>query len=312
MLGGGAGDEYAEAGCDGVYGNGDGRIALIELAAHVGLLVDPDSDAGRYVGLGSMMEEPPQYLETRVDEEGDLSRLLDGINPYEFDDDGDAQLDRGETSRAFFAALDLNDDDRLSPDELSRHPGTLRQIRYKDPAAEELFDEVDDNGDGKVSRREFQVADRDFTAMDLNRNGFIQLTSNGEEAVSAVLELFQGVGFIAPRAEWPTRRPGYSGLPPVITVERLLETFDEDGDEQLTRAELKKRPDLFAEFGFRDFVTVEDLQRRVDAIERNGVEITPDGFVDRWDLDGDGKLEADDLPYIPALELRGLLGKRKR
>jgi Ca2+-binding EF-hand superfamily protein len=237
------------------------------------------------------VEEGPAFLATRVDAEGDLSRLLDGVHPFAFDADGDRKLDKTEAARAFFSALDLDGDKGLTPDELSRHPGELRQLRYRGPWAAQHFAALDDNKDGKIQVREFKLEARDFAALDRDRNGFVELGSPPNP-------YWEARGILAPQSEWPTRRPDYIALPPGITRERVLAQFDADKNGSLSQRELKKRLDLFVDFD-RDgdqVVTAKEIDARINALTRLGIDAAPDGFLERWDLDGDGKLTGDELP----------------
>jgi hypothetical protein len=117
--------------------DGDGRILLAELAGLAGLVAAPVSEA-------SAASQSP-ILVTRVDRDGDLSRLVDGLDPLPFDANHDRKLDRAECSRAVFAALDLDGDGALDVDELSRHPGELRQLRYRGPWAKARMAQLDLN-----------------------------------------------------------------------------------------------------------------------------------------------------------------------
>ena len=333
-----AGDEYDEAGGEGVDRNEDGRITLIELAYHVGLLTEVRPNGGGRrgrPGMGGMRDEP-QFRESRTDPDGDLSRLLDGTNPYEYDRDGDGALDRMEASKAFFDALDLDDDKRVSFDEMSRHPGKLRQIRYRDEGAEELFDSVDKNGDGKVTSREFSIADRDFSAMDTDGDGYVRLYESPEQArrtgrsgrAERVSPFFVERGFVGEVAEWPTRLEGYTALPPVVTADRLFAVLDSNGDDELSRRELSRRDDLWAELvtvpvyyidddgeeraelGSESRVLRQQVERRIGQVAAFGVDYTADDFEGRWDLNGDGRVEREELLDVPALVFRGIVDAR--
>lgn len=272
--------------------DGDGRVLLAELAGLAGLMAPPTSAASAANG--------PAILATRVDRDGDLSRLLDGLNPLEFDTNRDRKLDRAECSRAIFAALDLDGDGALDLAELSRHPGELRQLRYAGAWALAKFGEIDLNRNGTIQVREFSVDPRDFEALDVNRDGVVQL----EAPRNRYLETR---GVLGPASEWPTRRPFYSPLPPTITVDELLARFDSDRDGKLTQRELKKRPDLFADLDVNSdgSVSAAELAQRVAAVLNAGIDACPDRFVERWDLDGDGKVAPEELP--PAARI--LLGR---
>jgi len=285
------GDEYGGAGGELVDANADGRISLSELADVAGL-------NGDRLRTESEVEEASPFLTTRVDADGDLSRLLDGINPYEFDADDDDRLDRDEMEGAFHAALDLDKDGGIDQAELSRHPGELRQLRYGGAWAERRFAAIDVNKDGRISRRELRLEERDWKALDDDRDGYVQLAVK-------LNKWWELRGFVGPDSEWPTRQPVISHLPPVVTVERVLEVFDANRDQKISLREMRGRPDLFYEFDAdgNDTVELDELTRRVDVIGAAGVDVTADDFQRRWDLDGNGKVEPEELPpaaRIPA------------
>jgi Ca2+-binding EF-hand superfamily protein len=217
--------------------------------------------------------------------------LLDGVNPFEFDANHDRKLDKLELAKAFFSALDLDGDKGLSVDELSRHPGELRQLRYRGPWAAQHFAALDTNKDGRIEAREFKVEARDFEALDRDRNGFVDLGS-------APNPYWEARGILGPQSEWPTRRPDYIALSQNITRERVLAAFDADKNGVLSQRELRKRPDLFVDFD-RDgdtLVTAKEIDARINTVLARGVEVCPDEFMARWDLDGDGKLSPEELP----------------
>ncbi len=301
------GDEVAAAGGASIDANGDGRITLNELAQHTALTGARPATPGTASADGgpAMDGGESRFLVTRVDPDGDLARLFDGVDPFAFDRDGDLALDRGEMSRALFAALDLDGDERLSPAELSRHPGELRQIRYGDALGRALFDQLDRSGDGWITRRELSIAERDFAALDADGDGRVQIV-RVQPGELPQRELF-GRGT---RGEWPTRRVAFSALPPGITTDRVFAALDRDGDGVLSRAELSGRPDLRDELaiGRNDAgATREAVEARVGIVARLGVEATYDDFARRWDLDGDGEVEPDEMPPVSTLAFRGIL-----
>ncbi len=295
------GDEYAEAGGLGVDDNRDGRIALIELARHAGLLGDTTSDDVRQ----ERVEAADEMIAARVFRDGDLARLLDGTNPFDFDEDKSSGLDRRETDRALFAALDLDADGGLTRDELSRYPGNLRQLRYGDAQAERTFRAFDKTPDGRITRREFRIEDPEWLALDADQDGEVRL-------IEGRFEFERERGFARDGSEWPTRREFFLPLPPGLLSDRLLERFDADEDGTLSRAELGARPEVFVLLDRdRDGTgSPEEIARFVAQITRNGVDACPDDFLGRWDLDASGVIEEDELPSLVRLRLRKHLPRR--
>lgn len=276
------GDEV-EVGGSGFDRDRDGRISMLELAAQIGMLSS---------GASVASEPAVELKESRKSYDGDLARLLDRVNPWNFDSNRNRSIDRAEMERAVMAALDLNDDGALSMDEYSRAPGAPREIRFGDEAAEKIFGADDANGDGEIRAREFELSDALWNAL--------EETGTGEVVLDAreVSDTDKARGWLSRTTEWPKRRIFFSALPPVVTTEQLLAIFDADRDGSLTRRELIARPDLFREFdGIRDgLVSPEKLSRAVERVARDGVELVSDGFLHRWDIDGDGEVEASELP----------------
>lgn len=276
------GAELAAAGA-GFDANGDGRLLLAELAGVAGLQGPSTSEAAR--------PQAPAVLATRVDRDGDLSRLLDGLWPFAFDANKDGRLDRSETERAFFTALDLDGDGSLSPAELSRNPGDWRQLRYGGEWAAKKLREFDANRNGSVQVREYALAAADFEALDVNRDGYVQLDAPSNRYL-------ERRGILGPQSEWPTRRQIYSTLPPGAEVDAIRVRFDADKDGKLTQREMRRRLDLFTELDLNADGVVSDaeLAQRIGVVNNLGVDAAPDRFVERWDLDGDGKVTPQELP----------------
>jgi Ca2+-binding EF-hand superfamily protein len=269
--------------------SGEGRVSLLELARSSGAL------GGRRTESAS----ESAYLESRVTADGDLARLLDGIDPYEFDRDNDRNLSRSELERAFFAALDLDGDGRLSRDELSRYPRELRQLRYRDELAEALWRQHDTTRDGSLDAREFDLEDEEWLAIDVDRDGLVALPYD-----MGFWERRLSGGPIA--AEWPRRRARVYALPPNLTAESLAAALDADGDGSLTTRELKRRRDLLVPLDFDSSGSLEpdELRLPLAAVSRRGVDAVADDFVARWDLDGDGEVAEGELPLTGGLRRR--------
>ncbi len=280
------GQEYERGGGRDMDPDGDGRISLQELARVSGVL-----------GTPATSEELPAD-EPDLPEDGELALLLDGTDPFLHDQARDGSLARDEIESAFFDALDLDDDEKLTPDELSRSPGELRELRFDDERARELFRGLDKNHDGRVSAREYRLEETRWQALDLDGDGALRLVSGASEVQSRR-------GYVAPGSEWPVRRTRLVLLPPGIAPERLLEVFDRDGDGELVPRELGKRPDLLpvldADSDGR--VTRAEIDRVANGITIGGVDVLADDFTGRWDLDGSGTVEAHELPEGARLRL---------
>lgn len=260
--------------------DGDGRISLAELAGQVR---DPGAPAESLDGDGR------QAL-ARLAEPDELFQLLGAVNPFEFDRDRSKSLSRPEAERALFEALDLDRDQRLSPNELSRRPGRFRELRFGDGLSRRVIEPLDRNRDGFLTSREFRLEDEEWKALDSNSDGSLRLVEP---------HTFQRErGFVPPGSEWPSNRPDLILLPPGISVEALLREFDRDGDEALDARELKARPDLLQALDANGDRRVDraEVVRRLTRLDDEGVAALPDDFLGRWDLDGSGAVEPDEMP----------------
>ena len=283
------GDELVPSGSAEADRDGDGRVTLLELA-RAGELLGTEAEA--QAGPGGAL------LASRTLPDGDLARLLDGVDPYAFDPDRNGGLSRSELERAAFAALDLDHDGSLTRDELSRLPGPLRELRYADAAATRAFRAVDRNGDGKLAAREFRLGDPEWDALDADHDGLVRFLAAAEEHQ-------RERGLVLSGSEWPARRMTLALLPPGIRLDRLLAEFDRDGDEVLDQRELRARADLLRYFDADSDqrATREEIGRVLGRLEDAGVDALADDFVGRWDLDGSGKVEPDELPEGVRLRL---------
>ena len=295
------GKEYERAGGAGVDRDGDGRISMIELADKIGLIRSLN-----VTGSGSDEEEQAEESSlafVRVQPDGDLARLLDGVNPFDYDRNKDSGLDRKEMTQAFFDALDLDDDDKLTPDELSRYPGEAREIRYGDKQAEKIFQSWDRQRNGRITRRELRIQDSEWAALDADGDGAVRL-------LPARYDFQRERGFVQAGSEWPARRETLIPLPPGMSSERFFAVFDSDGNEEIERQEMKRRPELLRMLDRNgdEKLDLTEVQRMTLVLARDGVDACPDDFMGRFDVDGSGEIEASELPAVVRLRL-GFAGR---
>ena len=276
--------------------NKDERVTLTELAQFAGVFD---------VDVTTAAEPESVFLQTRVDEDGDITRLLDGVDPYEFDVDDNYSLDREETEAAFFAALDLDGDKRVTRSELSRHPGNRRRMRYGGAEAEELFRKEEQARDGSLSRREFLLLDAEWVAIDSDGDGFVRLRR-------PVTRQEIRDGNVPPPPEWPRRRPVVYPLPPGVTTDQVLAAWDVDGDASISKREARFDDLLWNLLDPDDSGSLSrfELDRITGRVLQQGVTLCSDDFEARWDWDRDGRVEADELE-LPLWIERRLLNPRK-
>tara|TARA_R110002126_G_scaffold25583_6_gene87508 strand:+ start:15704 stop:19630 length:3927 start_codon:yes stop_codon:yes gene_type:complete len=260
--------------------DGDGRATLIEIA---GLATPPRERTE------SEQQEGP-ILTRRTDQDGDLARLLDGIDPLDYDRDDDRRLNRREMARAMYDALDLDRDGKLTIDELSRHPGLTRRLRYGDRSALGPMG-AKKRGDIAFSGfRNFNVQEPEWLALDRNGDDGVQLQPDPTD-------MGRRDGLPPPVVEWPSRQQFRIPLPASMTAEDLLERLDKDGDGDLSLRELKKRPDLLRlDPNYDGVLTGAELGRLANLVVGGGVEVLVDDFTQRWDWNGDGVVGEGELP----------------
>jgi Ca2+-binding EF-hand superfamily protein len=286
-----AGDETAGA-VGQADEDGDGRVSFREYALWSKALSTGPFTTG-------MAPEGPRFKATRVDPDGDITRLLDMVDPARFDKDDDARLSRAEMDAAWFAALDLDGDHALTSAELSRRPGNTRRIRYGGAQSEKTFASFDLDASGKVGLAELHVPDEEWELLDPNKDGFVQLRIKPGTRASKS-------GRPEMTIEWPARRGYTVPLPPGTKPETVLAVLDKDGDKILSRRELEKRPDLLYERDVDGSGVIEanELKIACDILSVTGVDFVRDGFIERWDLDGDGKVDAGELSVVPWIRSR--------
>jgi Ca2+-binding EF-hand superfamily protein len=270
----------------------DERVSLAEYAANAGVL--PESAFGG---------DARAYSGGRTGIDGDLARLFDGVDPAAFDKDADGKLGRADVERVLFAATDLDHDGRLSRAEASRLPGEPRQLRFGGARADALFRRLDGDDTRVLEAREVRLSDEDWYALDANRDGAVQLRAKRGARINRR-------GGEMDTIEWPYRTVAPTLLPPEITRERVLATFDTDKDGTLNKRELQRRPDLAFDLDadYDGVVRANEIDAQIATVDRFGTDSSPDAFLARWDLDGSGVVEEKELA-LPRVLLERVLGR---
>jgi Ca2+-binding EF-hand superfamily protein len=194
-------------------------------------------------------------LQSQFDpEQGSAQILTDALFKH-LDLDKDGKLSKKELEQAekTLAALDVNEDDLLTPEELvpglefgfgrpMQRPGrdnnapTLSLINPEDPPAGQaapLLSRYDKDKDGKLSPAEIGFDEATFKALDANKDGFLDATElAGWFKQPADLELLYPLsgmrptspaypmprGFVSLEAEWPLSFVAVGGRAPALAA----------------------------------------------------------------------------------------------
>ena len=200
-----------------------------------------------------------------------LARMLRHVDPLPWDKNGDRALSRGELERLLFDLLDVNDDGELGLLEWPRHPDA-------DPAA------LDRNGDERLSRAEMDLSRETFALLDLDGDGQVR------------------------EGEWPFAF--LEDVPPVLlytTAEALAAIVSSVGFA-------KRQPRIYTRIAGNLLTKPHDIpaeryeqlvgQARANPLLDLGGQLAAGDFLQRWDIDRDGRVEADEYGPLPLVAAR--------
>lgn len=286
--------------------NNDGQLTLEEFeAAH-----KPEAATGGSLGgpggPGGGRPNPAEMLE----------RLR------QMDRNGDGKISRSEVPdgarERFMPMFDRLGKDELSLEEIGRFSGGQR------PDPGQMFGQLDKNGDGKISRDELPAEARERMARAFDRAGKDELTR--EEFAAAFRDAMQGRPGDGNRPRTTDGQPGGRPGTGPFRAPRFLQKLDADGDGRLSKTELAKASELFADLDENGDGQLDSrelmgpppegrepgmpLGQRPDGRRPEMEGRRPDGappgtpqggrpdgeFFARLDKNGDGKLSKDEAP----------------
>jgi hypothetical protein len=239
-----------------------GGEARAEVAAAFGDRARPGGVAAASRPLRGRDDESRLEMERRlaggfrIAEQEDLARLVRHAWPPDHDVNGDLELSRGELEELVFSVLDANGDGRLDPLEWPRHPGVAPEA-------------LDRDGDRVVRRQEMQLGEDVFRFFDPDGDGraaFSEWPFTVDLApLPSLMQAEQGeLEALVDRRDFDNRRPRMHAA--------LV------GDPNRNRADDARLLALLAQARARPLTDV------------LGAPAAP-GFLERWDLDGDGAVE---------------------
>jgi len=197
-----------------------------------------------------------------------LARLVRAVDPRDFDANDDGQLGRAELERLMFFVLDANADGELDLLEWPRHPHANSRA-------------LDRNRDDVISRSEMDLGAEVLRFFDIDDDGDVSST------------------------EWPWEL--LADIQPV-----LLYTDAGSLRRMVSKpAFAKRRPTTYARIAGGDLVKPHDISdERFDNLIAAALARPLDdlagqpavgGFIDRWDVDGDGMVDAREYTPLPRL-----------
>jgi hypothetical protein len=229
--------------------DGDGRVTLLELGASGRVLA---TDGGPTSPMTSM-----QDAAQAENDDGELAKLLDGVDPFAFDANKDGRLEREEFARAYFAALDLDGDKALSRDEVSRRPGAARTLALSRAPRRR-----------RASRRSTPAATARSRRASSRSSRPSSTSSTATATARSAWSTRRATATASRRPRAPPSGPSAGARSrrcrPRSPFERILAQFDADHDGTLVRARAQDRPDFMREMD-KDVDKQADVDRARDA-----------------------------------------------
>lgn len=193
-----------------------------------------------------------------------------------FDKNKDGKIAPTEFSDWVFVLADMNRDGFLDEQEIQGFRfGNGNKGEQKIPA--KILKEQDQDGDGKLSRSEFQAPSKFFEGWDKNKDGLLD-----------DMELARMGGP-------PQKDVANNGTPA-----EFFKKADRNGDGFVSKEEWMKfqRGPFFdkADKNADGKLTLEEFTAAYVELRREGIVASPDDFVARFDVNGDGKVARSEFP----------------
>ncbi|MGH7163231.1 MAG: EF-hand domain-containing protein [Planctomycetota bacterium] len=218
-------DEIADAAVfDKLDGDRDGKGTRAEVQAFLGVpppepkpapAAEPEKKEGKSDGG---VKAAPRTRKGRVQ---------DFFERFDANKDGKVQASEFQAGAEVFQRYDRNRDGALREREVARYLDDRTKEAKRNPRPDNFFELFDENGDGKVTRKEYD-GPGDF---------FRRYDHDGDDAVTQE-ELDRGpdAGRLKRMEDAPRPPPG--GGPTPLPRRGLLERYDKDGDGRVTLEEL--------------------------------------------------------------------------
>ena len=153
----------------------------------------------------------------------------------------------------------------------------IPSVLAQDAPASDFITHWDADGDGKVSSDEFTGPPENFADLDANGNGFIEA------------------------AEAPQGPPPEGTKPEVERGTDFIADWDKNGDGKVARDEYLGPPENFDALDHNKdgFIDKSEAPQMPPAEGGEVMIMEGGGFINDWDIDGDGKVSADEFTGPP-------------
>jgi len=251
--------------------NGDGSIDEAEWRGPAEAFARVDADGDGVISADELTRAA-KAMRGRGDR-GDRGgrRIAQRLKQLDADGDGSISADEFKGPEPMFKRLDQDQDGRISAGEIEA--ASKAAGRWRGRAGEAFFRRLDANEDGKIAADEWKQRPELFQRLDANGDGFItrdEVTPKGpRRGRRNRIDVRSGKDSAHFLAKYDTNRDG-SVSRDEFSHERRFAEIDTDGDGVLQKTEIEEAM---------------DKRRSEEAY----------GFLERYDLNADGKVTRDEF-----------------